>query len=183
MGFGFARLRSGAERSEADAMSAGADRVNIAPLTMGRIDEVIAIEGLSFSDPWTRGMFLSELEIGGGTYARFAERGGMLVGYLLAVLIEGEADLKGEAHLGNLAVHPSARRAGVGQRLLDDLLRTAVKRQIARVTLEVRESNQVARNFYYRNDFIDIAIRKNYYRNPIEDAIVMLRGLGEGSSA
>jgi ribosomal-protein-alanine N-acetyltransferase len=70
----------------------------------------------------------------------------------------------------------------VGQRLVDDLLETARKRGIVRVTLEVRESNQIARNFYYRNHFIDIAIRKNYYRNPVEDAIVMMRGLGEGSS-
>ncbi|MGH7682694.1 MAG: GNAT family N-acetyltransferase, partial [Candidatus Eiseniibacteriota bacterium] len=72
---------------------------------------------------------------------------------------------------------------GVGQRLLDDLLETANKRGIVRVTLEVRESNESARNFYYGNHFIDIAMRKNYYRNPDEDAIVMLRGLGEGSSA
>jgi len=157
---------------------AGAEgTIRIAPLTMARIDEVLAIEELSFSDPWTRGMFESELTIGGGTYARFAERDGDLVGYSLAVLIEDEA------HLGNLAVHPSARRSGVGQRLLDDLMETAEKRGIVRVTLEVRESNEVARKFYYENHFIDIAMRKNYYRNPVEDAIVMLRGLGEGSSA
>ena len=158
-------------------MSAGAPAaIRIAPLTMARVDEVLAIESLSFSDPWTKGMFESELTIGAGTYARFAERDRALVGYLLAVLIEDEA------HLGNLAVHPGARGAGVGQRLVDDLLETARKRGIVRVTLEVRESNQIARNFYYRNHFIDIAIRKNYYRNPVEDAIVMMRGLGEGSS-
>ncbi len=151
--------------------------LRIAPLTLARIDEVLSIEALSFSDPWTREMFRSELEVGAGTYARLADRDGKLVGYLLAVLIEDEA------HLGNLAVHPSERRSGVGQRLLDDLIQTARKGGIVRVTLEVRESNQIARNFYYQNDFIDIAMRKNYYRNPVEDAIVMLRGLGEGSSA
>jgi len=47
----------------------------------------------------------------------------------------------------------------------------------------VRESNQIARKFYYRNEFIDVAMRKNYYRNPVEDAIVMLRSLREGSRA
>jgi len=46
-----------------------------------------------------------------------------------------------------------------------------------RLTLEVRESNEIARKFYRKNDFIDVAIRKNYYRSPVEDAIVMLRGL------
>jgi ribosomal-protein-alanine N-acetyltransferase len=104
-------------------------------------------------------MFRSELEVGGGTTARIAERGKTLVGYLLAVLIIDEA------HLGNLAVDPSERRSGVGQRLLNDLLGTAQERGIARLTLEVRESNQIARKFYYRNEFIDVAMRKNYYRS------------------
>lgn len=151
--------------------------LRVAPLTLSRIDEVLAIEALSFTDPWTREMFRSELEVGGGTYSRIAEKDGVLVGYLLAVLIEDEA------HLGNLAVHPSERCSGVGQRLLDDLIQTARERRIVRITLEVRESNEIARNFYYSNGFIDIAMRKNYYRNPVEDAIVMLRGLGEVSSA
>ena len=150
--------------------------IRILPLTMERVDEVLEIEKLSFTDPWSREMFRSELEIGGGTYARMALREGMLVGYLLAVLIEDEA------HLGNLAVHPSERRSGVGQRLLDDLLETALGSGITRITLEVRRSNENARKFYLRNDFIDVAMRKNYYRNPHEDAIVMLRSLREGSN-
>jgi len=90
--------------------------VRIAPMTIARIDDVLAIEKLSFSDPWSREMFRSELEVGGGTYARVAIRGDALVGYLLAVMVVDEA------HLGNLAVHPSERRSGVGQQLLDDLL-------------------------------------------------------------
>ena len=154
-----------------------AGTIRIAPMTVGRIDEVLAIEKVSFSDPWSREMFRSELEVGGGTYARIAERGNTLVGYLLAVLVMDEA------HLGNLAVDPSERRSGVGQRLLDDLLETARERGVSRVTLEVRECNEIARKFYYRNEFIDVAIRKNYYRNPVEDAIVMLRSLREGSRA
>jgi len=151
--------------------------VRIAHLTVDLLDQVVAIERLSFSDPWSREMFRSELLIGGGTYARVAEQGGAVIGYLLAVLVMDEA------HLGNLAVHPSARRSGVAQMLLDDLMETARKRGIHRVTLEVRESNQIARKFYYDNEFIDVAMRKNYYRNPVEDAIVMLRSLREGSSA
>lgn len=148
--------------------------LRIETLTLARIDEVLAIERLSFTDPWSREMFRSELEVGGGTYARMAERDGRLLGYSLSVLV---AD---EAHLGNLAVHPDARGTGVGQALLDDLLRTALDRRATRVTLEVRGSNERARKFYYRNEFIDVAIRKNYYRNPVEDAIVMLRSLRGG---
>ena len=151
--------------------------IHITRFTVDRIDEVLEIERVSFSDPWSREMFRSELEVGGGTYARVAERDRILVGYLLAVMV---AD---EAHLGNLAVRPSERRSGVGQRLLDDLLDASRERGVGRVTLEVRESNQIARKFYYENKFIDIAMRKNYYRNPVEDAIVMLRSLREDSSA
>jgi ribosomal-protein-alanine N-acetyltransferase len=115
--------------------------------------------------------------VGGGTYARLAERDGVLLGYLCAVLIVDEA------HVGNLAVAPSERRQGVAQMLLDDLVEAARSRGARRVTLEVREANEKARKFYYKNDFIDVAIRKNYYRNPTEDAIVMLRTLAEGPSA
>jgi ribosomal-protein-alanine N-acetyltransferase len=156
------------------ASPAPLSRLRIGTLTIARIDEVLEIEKLSFSDPWSREMFRSELEVGGGTYARMAERDGRLLGYSLAVLV---AD---EAHLGNLAVHPDARGAGVGQALLDDLLAVSEKRRATRLTLEVRESNERARKFYYRNGFIDVAIRKNYYRNPVEDAIVMLRSLRGG---
>jgi ribosomal-protein-alanine N-acetyltransferase len=156
------------------ALARRGEPVRIRPLTVARLDEVLEIERVSFSDPWSREMFRSELMIGGGTYARLAERDGALVGYLCAVLV---AD---EAHVGNLAVDPSERRQGVAQLLLDDLVEAARSRGARRVTLEVRESNENARKFYYKNDFIDIAIRKNYYRNPSEDAIVMLRTLPEG---
>ena len=157
-----------------NASPAPLSKLRIGTLTIARIEEVLEIEKLSFTDPWSREMFRSELEVGGGTYARMAERDGRLVGYSLAVLV---AD---EAHLGNLAVHPDARGAGVGQALLDDLLLVSEKRRATRLTLEVRESNEGARKFYYRNGFIDVAIRKNYYRNPVEDAIVMLRSLRGG---
>lgn len=157
-----------------NASPAPQPRVKVGSLTMARIDEVLEIERRSFTDPWSREMFRSELQVGGGTFARMAERDGRLLGYSLSVLV---AD---EAHLGNLAVHPDARGAGVGQALLDDLLLAAEKRRAVRLTLEVRESNERARKFYYRNGFIDVAIRKNYYRNPVEDAIVMLRSLRGG---
>jgi len=154
-----------------NARKPGKGPIRIAPMSIARIGEIVAIERLVFSDPWSPEMFRSELELGGGTYARAAERDGRVLGYLCAVLV---AD---EAHLGNLAVHPGEQRSGVGQLLLDDLLRAATRHGVARLTLEVRESNEIARNFYRKNEFIDVAIRKNYYRSPVEDAIVMLRGL------
>jgi ribosomal-protein-alanine N-acetyltransferase len=151
------------------------EAVRILPMEPAHLDGVLEIERGSFTDPWTRAMFRSELDLGGQTYCRAAFRGETLVGYLLAILIPDEA------HLGNLAVHPDLRRQGVAQSLLDDLLAACRERGVVRVTLEVRESNEAARKFYYKNEFIDIAIRKNYYRSPGEDAIVMLRSLPEDS--
>ena len=153
------------------------DQVRIVPVTVSHLDEIVAMERRCFSDPWTRGMFRSEIELAGGTYARAALVGEQLAAYSFAVLV---AD---EAHLGNLAVDPVYRRKGIAQSLLLDLLTAARSQGIRRVTLEVRESNSIARNFYARNGFVDIAIRKSYYRNPVEDAIVMLLMLPGGSSA
>ncbi len=158
------------------------DTIRIVPIALEHIEEIVSTERRVFSDPWTRAMFRSELELAGGTYARAAlvrEKNDVerLAGYSFAVLVAEEA------HLGNLAVDPGYRRQGVARRLLGDLLDAARRHGAERVTLEVRTSNTVARNFYARNGFIDIAFRKSYYRNPVEDAIVMLLMLPGGSSA
>jgi len=147
--------------------------LSIAPLSREHLDQILTIERASFTDPWTRGMFESELDIEARGYARGAFRRRHLVGYLFAVVIPDEA------HIGNLAVIPAERRHGVAQELLDQLVKDAREQGVTRVTLEVRASNYSARNFYYKNEFIDIAIRKNYYRSPVEDAIVMFRVLPE----
>ncbi|HXF59636.1 MAG TPA: ribosomal protein S18-alanine N-acetyltransferase [Candidatus Saccharimonadales bacterium] len=152
------------------------EAIRIVPLSREHLDQIIAIERASFTDPWTRGMFESELDIEARGYARGALRLRHLVGYLFAILIPDEA------HIGNLAVTPAERRNGVAQELLDQLVKDARAAGVRRVTLEVRASNHTARKFYYKNHFIDIAIRKNYYRSPVEDAIVMYRVLPEDPS-
>ncbi len=148
----------------------------IVPLTTAHLDAIVDLERRCFSDPWTRNMFWMELTVGGGTYSRGALREDRLIGYLFAVLVEDEA------HLGNLAVDPGYRRQGVAQQLLEDLIAAARGHGGCRVTLEVRESNLEARKFYARNGFLDVAIRKSYYRSPVEDAIVMLFTLPGGPS-
>jgi len=152
------------------------DTLHVAPLDRAHLDQIVSIERASFSDPWTRGMFESELDVEARGYARGVLRGARLIGYLFAVIIPDEA------HVGNLAVSPEERRHGVAQQLLDQLVLDAVPAGVRRVTLEVRSSNHMARKFYYKNNFIDIAIRKNYYRSPVEDAIVMYRVLPEDPS-
>jgi len=154
-----------------------ADSLQVVTLSGEHLDQILPIERASFTDPWTRGMFESELDQEARGYARGVQRRGILVGYVFAVFIPDEA------HVGNLAVAPWERRNGIAQRLLDQLVLDASKERIKRVTLEVRASNHGARKFYYKNGFIDIAMRKNYYRSPVEDAIVMFRVLPEDPSA
>ncbi|HYQ88605.1 MAG TPA: ribosomal protein S18-alanine N-acetyltransferase [Candidatus Binatia bacterium] len=152
------------------------DSPDVVPLQREHLDEILSIERLSFTDPWTRGMFESELDVQARGYARGAIRHRSLIGYIFAVIIPDEA------HIGNLAVTPSERGRGVAQELLNQLVHDATEAGVTRVTLEVRASNHTARKFYYKNNFIDIAIRKNYYRSPVEDAIVMYRVLPEDPS-
>ena len=130
------------------------------------VDVVATIERLVFSDPWPESFFLNEL----GTpmaHARVAERQGQLAGYSLAWLGHGSG------HLGNLAVAPEMRRHGVGSALLDDLLERAREVGVRSLTLEVRVSNFAAQWLYRRHGFRLAGLRRRYYRDTGEDALVM----------
>ena len=78
-----------------------------------------------------------------------------------------------EAHFTNIAVDPTARGRKVGERLLIGLLEYGVEHGTERATLEVRERNTIARNLYRKHKFGDVAVRKNYYSDNQENAIIM----------
>ena len=78
-----------------------------------------------------------------------------------------------EAELLNIAVVPGYRNCGIAQRLMKQLVGEAKKAKAYRMLLEVRQSNEPAKCFYRKNQFVEIANRKNYYSNPVEDAIIM----------
>ena len=103
-----------------------------------------------------------------GDYLTFeclvAEQEGMVVGFVVARPVAGR-----ECEILNLAVAPGVRRRGIGRQLLGDLL----QRHPGEFFLEVRESNQAARQFYHRFGFRAITKRLQYYTNPVETAIVM----------
>ena len=84
-----------------------------------------------------------------------------------------------EAELLNIAVYPGMRRSGVGQMLLDQMLQSATAAGARRLLLEVRKSNAEAIRLYEKNRFVNLGERKGYYRNPIEDAIIMERRLSD----
>lgn len=131
-------------------------------------DAIVAIEQASFSDPWEPANF-RRLVTPPAEHCRVAERDGRVVGYWIGSRIDDEAEL------ANLAVDPSARRAGAGAALLEDFLQHVGADERTTVFLEVRASNASAMVLYRRYGFVELARRKGYYSKPIEDAAVMAR--------
>jgi ribosomal-protein-alanine N-acetyltransferase len=136
----------------------------------GQIDEVLAIEEASFTNPWTREMYLSELENRGVSYCFLAkDANGHVVGFCSFWRVLDEL------HINNLAVKPEVRRLGAGSALLERVLREGTRLGARRVTLEVRRSNEPARLLYERFGFSVTGVRPGYYTKPVEDALVLWR--------
>ena len=127
---------------------------------------VAAIERRVFSDAWPESFFREELSQA-MAWARVAEVEGALAGYLVAWVGAGAG------HVGNLGVIPEARRRGVARALLEDLLEHAGAAGAANLTLEVRVSNFAAQALYRAFGFRLAGLRRGYYRDTGEDALVM----------
>jgi [ribosomal protein S18]-alanine N-acetyltransferase len=143
----------------------------IEPLTDPRqIDDVLAIEEASFTNPWTREMYLTELENSGMSYCYLAyDPGGHVVGFCSFWRVLDEL------HINNLAVEPESRRSGVATALLRHVLREGAALGAQKATLEVRQSNDAARLLYERFGFSIAGVRRAYYTKPVEDALVLWR--------
>jgi [ribosomal protein S18]-alanine N-acetyltransferase len=143
-----------------------ASPIAVAPATRDDLDAVVGLEVVAFADPWTRMAFEAALK---ERHARFrvARTAEGVIGYVIAwfVLDEGE--------IANLAVAPTARRRGVARALLEHIIGEARGSGLARLFLEVRESNATARALYNSLRFEPVARRPRYYRKPVEDAIVL----------
>lgn len=134
------------------------------------LDSVLAIEQASFTNPWTREMYAAELRNAGVSFfylARDAER--HVIGFCSFWLVLDEL------HINNLAVLPESRRQGAGSALLVRVLQEGARLGAHRATLEVRRSNEAARALYERFGFSTAGIRRGYYTNPVEDALVLWR--------
>lgn len=146
----------------------GEPEVAIFPMTFGDLDGVMEVERLSFRTPWSRGAFESELQQIYTVYL-VARLGSQIVGYA------GMHTVYEDAHVTNIAVHPTQRGKGLGERLMWELIARAKARGAHRMTLEVRRSNTPAQALYQKLDFITRpgALRKGYYADTGEDAIIM----------
>ncbi len=152
------------------------DDWTIEPLTSGGdIDAVLAVEQASFTNPWTREMYQSELRNEGVSFFFLARHSsGHVIGFCSFWRVLDEL------HINNLAVLPGHRGRGVGSSLLTRVLAEASTLGVARALLEVRRSNDAARRLYERFGFTVAGVRRQYYTRPVEDAIVLWR---EQSSA
>ena len=141
----------------------------IEPLTSAAdLDAVLQIEEVSFTNPWTREMYLAELENKGVSYCYLArEADGAPVGFCSYWRVLNEL------HINNLAVLPNRRRQGIGSALLVYVLGEGAKSGATRATLEVRRSNEPARALYEGFGFRVAGVRKRYYADPVEDAFVL----------
>jgi ribosomal-protein-alanine N-acetyltransferase len=135
-----------------------------------QIDDVLAIEEASFTNPWTREMYLAELGNTGVSFCFLArDSDGRAAGFCSFWKVLDEL------HINNLAVMPDIRREGVGSLLLSHVLREGARFGAVRATLEVRRSNEPARQLYERFGFSIAGVRHGYYSNPIEDALILWR--------
>jgi ribosomal-protein-alanine N-acetyltransferase len=157
----------------------------IEPLQLERdLEDVLALEGLCFTNPTTRDMFRYEVESSDVLHAYVMRPApgmldpddvspvlarGAVVAYCAVWIIFDEL------HINTLAVHPRWRRQGLASLLLTHVLDDAVRLGADKATLEVRESNEGARKLYERFGFEVGGVRKEYYRQPVEDALILWR--------
>jgi ribosomal-protein-alanine N-acetyltransferase len=134
------------------------------------LDGVIAIEGASFNNPTTREWYENELQRPDVCFIYVLRTSAHPVAGFCAFWRVAE-----QLHINNLAVLPELRGQGLGTQLLDAIVAEAEHLGAEMLTLEVRRSNEPARRLYERSGFHQEGVRKNYYSNPIEDALILSR--------
>jgi [ribosomal protein S18]-alanine N-acetyltransferase len=145
-------------------------RYEIAPMTPGDLDDIMEIERTSFRAPWSRQVFVEELDRDWAhvDVLRLREPRGPVLAFVNYWLV------RDEVHVLNVATRSSVRRQGHAARLLEHVIGFAHREHCRYLTLEVRRSNQPAIRLYRKYGFRPVGIRPNYYVEDNEDAIVML---------
>ncbi|QKS70205.1 ribosomal protein S18-alanine N-acetyltransferase [Paenalkalicoccus suaedae] len=144
-----------------------ASDVQIRLMDIPDIDGVLDVEHDSFPTPWTREAFYNEITKNQYAYYLVAVDGEKVIGYCgLWVIVDS-------SHITNIAVHSSMRREGIGEALLHGSMEMARMLGAERISLEVRVSNEPAQAMYRKFGFENGGIRKQYYTDNQEDALVM----------
>ena len=145
------------------------DAVEIAVATLADVTEIHGLETFCFPAPWRREFFENEIAAS-GRLNLVARRGRVLIGYLFAMWFFDEM------HVNKIAVEEEERRRGIARLLMDHCFRFAALHHIKSISLEVRQSNQGAQEFYRHLDFEPLYVRPRYYPDG-EAAVIMVRDL------
>jgi len=138
----------------------------IMKMTQCHVSQIADLEKICFNDPWSENSIASEL---GNRLSHWlvALDGEKVVGYVGSQTVLGETDMM------NIAVHPAYRKQGIATELIETLIQVLKERGSHSLMLEVRESNDPAKELYSKMGFELVGIRKNYYRNPKENALIL----------
>ena len=140
--------------------------MNIVPMNEHHVPQIALLERECFADPWSQQSIASELHNPLSLWL-VAQEGQTLLGYV------GSQTCLDETDMMNIAVSPASRRQGVARALIEALVSALRQRGSKQLTLEVRASNSPARQLYESLGFLQVGLRKNYYRNPKEDALIL----------
>lgn len=141
--------------------------MEIVKMTAAHVAEVAALETICFSDPWSEKSVASELDNKLSLWLVAVEND-TVAGYIGSQTVMGETDMM------NVAVNPDYRRKGIAEGLIHALIDGLRQEMDSHcLTLEVRASNAPAISLYEKLGFAQVGLRKNYYRNPREDALIL----------
>ena len=140
--------------------------MRIIRMNKDHVSQIAHLETQCFSDPWSEKSIASELENPLSLWL-VAEEDGQVYGYVGSQTVLDESDMM------NVAVDPRFRRQGIARALIETLIAELSKMGSRCLRLEVRVSNENARALYARMGFQQLGLRKNYYHNPKEDALIL----------
>lgn len=150
------------------------DIIDIFLLTEDNVEELAELEKQCFRDPWSVQMLLGDLQSEYTYYYGTYDEKGTLIGYIGMWMTVDCGEIT------NVAVHPDYRRKGIASALIENLMKICIVNNLDFINLEVRESNSNAISLYEKYGFKEVGLRKNYYKNPIENAVLMTKNLCEG---
>ena len=137
---------------------------------MNIMREIARLEAENFTDAWSEESLGSTFEYD-YNHLLIEEKDGRVVGYIIY------ADIQGDAELLRIAVDKRYRRTGIGNKLMKDMISELVEAGTDRISLEVRAHNLPAIALYKKYGFEEIFVRENYYHNPADDALILIKGM------
>ncbi|KUK10478.1 MAG: [SSU ribosomal protein S18P]-alanine acetyltransferase [Clostridia bacterium 41_269] len=152
------------------------DSLTIQPMMPEHLDEVLKIEEVSFPSPWSKQAYLNELLFNDFAHYFVCTLKGCVIGYIgMWIVID-------EGHITTIAVAPEYRGKRIAEKMLKFAADYAGKFGAEKLVLEVRVSNLSAQKLYRRMGFKNIGVRKEYYSDSREDAIVMFKPIGKDNN-